>query len=154
MPAFTNRSYFCVTCLKGFDHPEDHRCQNSCKLCFQTNCMEEEWTYCHDCNRHFKSSTCFQNHLERNSRGTSVCKTYFRCKDCNRFISRSHHKGKEHVCGEKYCKVCKDFVSQDHMCYMQPDVKNNTTVKQVDVHQQNKEGNHNDETSYIFFDFE
>ena len=154
MPAFVNRSYFCVTCLKGFDHPEDHRCQNSCKLCFQAYCVEEKWTYCHDCNRHFKSSTCFQNHLKLNSRGTSVCKTHYRCKDCSQFISRSHHRGEKHLCGEKYCTVCKEYVPQDHLCFMQPVVENNTTSKEIDNQQQEKEENRDGGTSYIFFDFE
>ena len=30
-----------------------------------------------------------------------------------------YHKN-QHVCGENYCKVCKDFFQEDHRCYMQP----------------------------------
>ena len=95
MPAFVNRSYFCVTCLKGYDHPEDHRCQNSCKLCFQSDCVEEEWVYCNDCNRHFKSTVCFESHLKKNSRGTSVCKTHYRCMSCSQFVNRPAPQGEE-----------------------------------------------------------
>ena len=98
MPAFLNRSYFCLSCLKGYNTKIEHRCENSCKLCFHTNCVEEDWVYCNDCNRHFKSKSCFENHLQQNGAGTSVCKTHYRCKDCSQFVSRRQHKGKEHVC--------------------------------------------------------
>ena len=33
MATFLNRSYYCDTCQKGYDHKENHECNDVCHLC-------------------------------------------------------------------------------------------------------------------------
>ena len=120
MPAFLGRSYYCTKCNKGYDHKERHACNNPCHYCYKIHDMEhQQWTYCNECNRHFYNTVCFDMHKESSSSGQSTCNTNFRCKLCNQSVYTKLHK-KPHVCGEHYCKVCKEYVSEDHQCYMQP----------------------------------
>lgn len=37
-----------------------------------------------------------------------------------RTINKSLHN-KEHICGEKYCNTCNDYVDENHQCFMKPD---------------------------------
>lgn len=62
---------------------------------------------------------CFDLHKQNTSIGRSTCNTNIRCKLCNQSVYTKLHQ-KPHVCGEHYCKVCKDFVPENHQCYMQP----------------------------------
>ena len=143
---FLNRSYFCETCKKGYSNKEKHLCNNPCVYCHQLHINEEEtWQYCEKCNRHFKNDTCFRMHMERKSEGgKSTCDMYFKCKDCSQTVNMNRHKH-SHRCHEVYCKTCKDFFGEDHLCYMQT----------VDTEAWLNE-NHNSKRhfSYIFFDFE
>ena len=64
------------------------------------------------------------------------------------------HK-RAHQCGEHFCRTCKDYVSDEHQCYMHPasvnDVKKrNTDGLTADDGKQNEE----DIKTFIFFDFE
>ena len=64
------------------------------------------------------------------------------------------HK-RAHQCGEQFCRTCKNYVSDEHQCYMQPasvnDVKKrNTNGLTADDGKQNEE----DIKTFIFFDFE
>lgn len=38
---------------------------------------------------------------------------------CDQTVNKKLHK-KVHVCHEVYCKTCKYFYAEDHLCYMQP----------------------------------
>ncbi|XP_052778720.1 uncharacterized protein LOC128216186 [Mya arenaria] len=53
------------------------------------------------------------------------------------------HK-KPHVCNETYCKTCKDFVEEDHQCFMQPVEEDEPTTATDNTK----------DIKYIFFDFE
>ena len=89
--------------------------------------------------------TCYQVHLQRKSEGGKcTCETYYKCKKCDQTINTKLHT-KAHVCHEQYCKTCKDFYSEDHLCYMQPVGSDN----QPNTHCHKKEV-----SQYIFFDFE
>ena len=35
MAGFYNRSYFCTECYKGYDHKEEHACNNVCHCCYK-----------------------------------------------------------------------------------------------------------------------
>ncbi|WAR29495.1 ZN358-like protein [Mya arenaria] len=146
MTGFLNRIYFCLRCKKGYDHKEKHSCNNPCVYCHKTHSDEEEkWTFCSRCKRNFKSDMCYQMHLKTSDAGKSICTTYFKCQKCDQTINLNRHK-RSHVCHEFFCKTCKDFVTEDHLCYMQP-VKEDTSSCKLAKKKDNL-------TSYIFFDFE
>ena len=140
---FLNRSYFCLTCKKGYTNKENHSCNNPCVYCHMLHeDKSDDWQYCTHCNRYFQNKTCLDMHNLKHDSNQSTCQTYFKCKDCDQTINIKRHK-KLHVCHEQYCKTCKDFVSEDHSCYMQPvddsDEQKKKTPKTL---------------KYIFFDFE
>ena len=147
MTGFLNKSYFCSQCKKGYNNKETHTCNNPCVYCHRLHSdQEEKWIFCDKCNRYFKNGTCYQMHLQIKSKGgTCTCETYYKCKNCDQTVNKKLHKNK-HVCHEVYCKTCKDFVAEDHQCFMQPvqieddSRKSKKTTKQI--------------TKYIFFDFE
>ncbi|CAC5364845.1 unnamed protein product [Mytilus coruscus] len=81
MPAFLNRSYYCNICQKGYQHKEEHKCNNICTSCHKIHEIEnKEWIYCKDCNRYFQGDVCFQLHAKKTSQGRSTCTSYYRCK--------------------------------------------------------------------------
>ncbi|XP_045197429.2 uncharacterized protein LOC123552109 [Mercenaria mercenaria] len=131
---------------KGYQTKERHACNNPCHFCRKLHTDEsEDWQYCESCNCKFLNQTCFALHKNKTENGKSTCKLYYRCKDCNQLINRSHHK-KAHVCGEYYCSTCKDYVNGNHLCFMQP-------IEEEDNTNENRT-KHEKETKYIFFDFE
>ncbi|WAR10919.1 LOW QUALITY PROTEIN: hypothetical protein MAR_035995 [Mya arenaria] len=74
-------------------------------------------------------------HLKNSEGGKSVCEVYF--------IMKKHKK--KHVCLEQYCKTCKYYFSEDHLCYMQP------VVTEKKPKENRKKNEH---AAYIYFDFE
>ncbi|CAC5375852.1 unnamed protein product [Mytilus coruscus] len=106
MPAFLNRSYYCNICQKGYQHKEEHKCNNICTSCHKIHEVEnKERIYCKDCNRYFQGDVCFQLHAKKTSQGRSTCTSYYRCKECGQSINRKMHK-KEHQCGEDDLVQC------------------------------------------------
>lgn len=150
MPAFLNRNYYCHSCHKGYQHKEQHRCNNVCSSCHKIHEeSEEDWIYCADCNRYFKGTNCYELHKKSTTNGTSTCKSYYRCKKCNQTVNKKMHK-KDHKCGEVYCKTCKDYFDEEHLCYMLP------VVDEVKQRKSDSKKNKNDNvvSAYIFSDFE
>lgn len=72
-------------------------------------CNYEEKINCSNCNRWFRNNQCFNNHKKEN-----ICETVKRCEKCLKIVKTN----REHVCGEIFCKICKKFVPNDHLCYM------------------------------------
>ncbi|XP_052776205.1 uncharacterized protein LOC128214030 [Mya arenaria] len=143
---FLNRSYFCLKCKKGYSNKEQHACNNPCVHCHRIHDDDSfNWEHCIDCNRNFMNETCFAMHKQNHDVGTSTCSMYYKCKDCGQAINVRKHK-KAHVCNEKYCKTCKEFVEEDHQCFMQPTEESESERETV-----KKKTN---DTKYIFFDFE
>ncbi|MCW4344201.1 MAG: hypothetical protein N0E48_12745 [Candidatus Thiodiazotropha endolucinida] len=143
---FLNRSYFCFQCKKGYNTKESHKCNNACHFCKHIHDENrEDWKHCKVCNCKFVNQTCYDLHLLETESGKSTCNTYFRCQMCNQLINKTMHKSK-HICGEQYCKTCKNYFPEDHLCYM--------TVPE-EVPKQNLKGSKRENpTSYIYFDFE
>ncbi|WAR14681.1 ZN358-like protein [Mya arenaria] len=147
MTGFLNRSYFCQECKKGYDHKERHICNNPCVYCHHIHSEEEgRWKFCAECNRYFINDTCFKMHLLKSESGKSTCNTYFKCDKCDQTINMNRHK-KEHVCNELYCKTCKGFYAEDHLCFMQPlNMDHDSSKKSTSKNREH--------FKYIFFDFE
>ncbi|XP_060588537.1 uncharacterized protein LOC132743952 [Ruditapes philippinarum] len=146
MTGFLNRNFFCQKCKKGYQTEERHRCNNPCHYCRKLHeDVSEDWQFCETCNCKFVNQTCFDLHNKKTEKGKSTCELYYRCKHCSQLINCSKHKH-DHICGEKYCDTCKDFVSENHLCYMQP-VEDDDTPAENDIKKEKQ-------TKYIFFDLE
>lgn len=99
--------------------------------------------YCAECNCKFVNQTCYDFNLKQTDSGNSTCKTHFRCQECSQLINKTKQKS-DHICGESYCKICKDYFAEGHLCYM-------TTVEDSQPKSKTKQCN---SLKYIFFDFE
>jgi hypothetical protein len=143
MTGFLNRNFFCQKCKKGYQTKERHACNNPCHFCRKLHDDEyEDWQYCETCNCKLINEICFDLHCKKTEKGNSTCDLYYRCTDCTQLINRAKHK-KDHVCGERYCNTCKDYVTDDHLCYMQP------AEEHDNVPDENKSTRER-ETKYIF----
>ncbi|XP_048583931.1 uncharacterized protein LOC116613862 [Nematostella vectensis] len=140
MTAVLGRSYFCTACKKGHNNKR-HSCVDDCNSCGEVGCSPSapppeqnfrwNWRYCEECNRYFRTPKCFDNHKLVKSRGKgffnkskvkswSYCQRYHKCGTCEKLIDMHlpRKEGKEHVCGEYKCSVCKEMVPPDHLCYV------------------------------------
>lgn len=91
MTGFLNRSYFCKSCKKGYQHLERHACNSPCYFCRKLHTDDtENWQYCEKCNCKFINETCFELHKSKTEKGKS--EMYYRCTDCNQLINCSKHK--------------------------------------------------------------
>ena len=155
MSGYLNRSFWCHPCKMGYNTKEDHRCENTCKMCRNGNCLTTDgvdtWTYCDDCNRYFKSLACYQNHKEEGSaikKFGTICKQYFKCVKCDRVVDKKFlWKGKKHDCTDLWCRICKGNVPAGHKCYIKP-------VKVKEHNDGDCDGDSDDSFSYVFFDVE
>ena len=64
-------------------------------------------------------------------------------------INKEMHR-KPHTCGEKYCKIGKDFFDERHQCYIKP-VNHHSSTRQSD---KSESDSRKRKMSFIFFDFE
>lgn len=127
-------THFCEACHVPYDHKGSHRCTNICPACQTVSppCVEENGGItCSDCNLKYKNPICFMTH--KNER----CKYVKKCKECDKVINLRSRKS-DHVCGEVFCMICRDFMPPDHQCFMKVD---HSTPKTKD-------------SLYIFFDLE
>lgn len=60
-----------------------------------------------------KGQKCFENH-KRNG----ICSKIRQCSDCLKVVQ----SGRQHTCGEIFCRVCSKHQPQGHMCYIQKDL--------------------------------
>ena len=150
IPAFLDRSYYCHTCKKAYDHRADHLCPNSCECCRFPNCPIVSWIYCDACNRYFKSQECFDRHKQSVGNAKSVCSELIKCPDCNTVVGRHKREPGKHHCGMRKCSICKEYVqTEGHRCYMQP-VKGQDTGEDL-ADDDTAEGGYSE---LLFFDFE
>lgn len=126
--------FYCEACHIPYEKRYEHRCSSMCAACLVTSppCeLEHTGITCPDCNRSFKSQSCFLAHQK------DVCDNYKSCKDCNR-IFRPRGRKNAHVCGEIFCKMCQDHMDPNHKCHMTVDTGKPKTKGFL----------------FIFFDFE
>ena len=108
MPAFLSRNYFCIKCSRGYDHKEDHKCNNVCHCCRKVHdSSQEDWIQCDRCCRFFLGNECFDLHKRTTAKGKSTCNTIYQCKDCGKTVNRKLDLN--HRCGQTFCKHCEDF---------------------------------------------
>ncbi|XP_052806406.1 uncharacterized protein LOC128235642 [Mya arenaria] len=150
MPAFLSRNYFCTKCNKGYDHREDHKCNNVCYACRKVHNepADMDWLHCDSCNRFFRGQACFDLHEKLTMKGNSTCKSIYRCGECGKTVNRRIDKA--HKCGQTYCHTCKDFFPDLHQCYMMPE-ENDSEPMSIDEELIDEVEN---AKTFIFFDFE
>ena len=154
MSGYLNTGYWCHPCKKGYNNKEEHRCENTCRVCRNGNCSitdgEDTWTYCDDCNRYFKSLACYNNHKIDGSsvkKYGTICKQYYKCALCDRVVDKKFlRKGKKHACTDLWCRICKGNFPAGHKCYIKP--------AQVERHDGDCDGDSDESFCYIFFDVE
>ena len=153
MPAFLSRSYYCFKCQKGHNN-KDHRCIYDCRSCFK-DCGPKprgrlKWVKCSDCLRSFKGERCFKKHKEIFA-GASTCDNFHKCSICEQVftLKRKPHQS-EHICNEKLCYNCDDYVPHNHLCY----IKTVGEGKEMGCDDSEGIGDSLDSFRYIFFDME
>ena len=128
--AFHNVSYFCEPCNKPYKNIEDHVCRNKCPDCHQPfPCEFKLWIFCPECNRNFRSQSCYTTHLKQNSdskgHDSSICQRIKRCpkwidgRECGALLKREEITS--HRCGFSKCHICGETAKlEEHQCFMQP----------------------------------
>ena len=122
LPGFLNKSYFCHSCHKSYDSTADHVCPAMCGSCRAFGCVfEGDGILCNECDRMFKSQSCYDHHKEPiNSGGRSVCEVVRKCEKCGKSMDVRQIKN-GHICGKK-CRTCGVILKSediDHQCYIQ-----------------------------------
>ena len=141
MPGFLGKSYFCHKCRQSYDQTISHVCPDMCKSCRSLNCVVKDPRKCDQCNRWFKSETCYDQHKKPVDKGKSVCQGIKKCGKCGKSLNVNCLDSEKHVCGRK-CATCGMVINEKdtHKCYIQK-------PKQTDK----KESQYNE---LLFFDYE
>ena len=128
MPGFLGKSYFCHKCRKAYDRTLDHLCPDMCKSCRSPDCKDvKDPRSCEQCNRWFKSETCYNKHKEPIGGGKSVCQGIKKCGKCGKSLNVNCLDPEKHICGKK-CATCGVIVKEKevHECYIQKPKKSAT----------------------------
>lgn len=107
-------SYYCEPCKRGFSDSTRHRtCPYKCPCCYsKPPCAKGSGNImCVDCNRGFRNTFCFDKHRKSN-----LCKKVKICGLCYRGFKVNIRK--PHVCGMKYCTICRKDQPIRHDCFI------------------------------------
>ncbi|GFW64856.1 uncharacterized protein TNCV_3067131 [Trichonephila clavipes] len=111
-------------CQVSYKRENEHKCPLKCDRCFrfESNCEGEEIQW-DDCFRSFKGRRCLRNHKYKpkkadGSKKASVCEVLYKCLKCKRILNKIKRKPEDHVCGERLCDNCREWVDKDRKCYM------------------------------------
>ena len=121
--SFLGRGYWRLECMKGYNEKEKHRCSKVCKYCLTKGCLgitqKAAWRECGTCHRIFAGDECYANHCRPKREGQSGCQKFYKCQKCNKVMLHQTRKPEDHMCGEKMCWNCEEFVDpNEHQCYM------------------------------------
>lgn len=107
--------YICPDCFTHSNSKLTHRCIYACTQCQTTPKCDKDTpkVTCSACRRYFYGMTCYLNHLNKTTKGLSVCDTLKNCDICQNPLTKGHK------CGLRYCVVCEKQVSSvSHFCHM------------------------------------
>lgn len=106
-------AYFCSYCAEPYATRLQHKsCPFKCDRCFSSPPCEKALDIkCYQCNRKFVSPLCFQIHIN-----TNICLKLRNCLKC--CTNYNYDKKNPHICGTKYCFICKEKKPIRHECYM------------------------------------
>jgi hypothetical protein len=110
--------YVCIGCNKGCKRGVTHKCEVSYSGCMSVSpCFPDvgRCIPCHDCNRHFRSRVCFNNHKIIKPVGSkkAVCEGKRCCASCGANMTDLKHE-----CNKVYCKNCASIKEIDHLCFV------------------------------------
>jgi len=111
------RRYVCKGCHKSCTSDIMHACDQTCSDCFVCPpcAFSSVRNPCLECNRHFRSHTCFANHKQSAKQKRSVCERKRFCATCG-WVKR----GGNYECDKRFCDNCRDNKEIVHLCYMRP----------------------------------
>ena len=127
-------SNFCLRCLQPYRTPQSHLCEGLCRLCLRMGCTEdgsvERGSRCNDCNRVYRSQTCYMIHRRKRTVGRgkrrqqveSQCRRYIQCLTCMKLERRDEFDA--HKCWHWTCRICDQLVEGGHLCYMRAKMPN------------------------------
>ena len=80
------KRYICRACHKSCVQDTTHVCGQTCSDCTASPpcAFSGVRIPCNDCNRHFRSRTCFPNHKHNTAKKKSVCERKRCCATCGR----------------------------------------------------------------------
>jgi len=144
LKGYFRTSYFCPTCLKGYQDQTKHNCQG--KICFgckQDTCPDfnkekKPTKFCDDCQRWFYGNQCFENHQLYDRKGEEhidncICSTIQRCRKCKK-LEVGLKNIQDHQCGFTKCFNCGEYVDlKSHECFIKTGPPKKTSVKDKEI---------------------
>jgi hypothetical protein len=100
------KGYVCEACNKSCRTDVTHICDQICSDCHQSPpCIVSDTRVpCKDCNRHFRSQKCFENHKQQKKK-KSICERVRLCDTCHELIIKDRSVRK-HECFKRFCPSC------------------------------------------------
>lgn len=127
LAACYKRSYWCYTCMKGYDQCTAHRCSATCQSSYRSDCERDrdQKIYCGDCHQTFYEQTCYDTHklesgVERLQQRQPTCGKKFIYVRCRCLVSPIK-RGPDnlHICGESVCNHRHaPVLATEHKCFM------------------------------------
>uniref|UniRef100_A0A914NCF1 DNA-directed DNA polymerase n=5 Tax=Meloidogyne TaxID=189290 RepID=A0A914NCF1_MELIC len=117
---------YCFTCEKKFRKSKEHdlRCKSLCRLCGRIGserpCLASAnyFKKCDDCGKKYLNEDCFNHHKKSsNCRQTKICE---KCGVIWTIKNYKREEQKKHICGQKWCKICRQYHSMDRGCFIRP----------------------------------
>ena len=133
------KEVICMHCFETYSPlRKDHPCLPSrCFVCKNGQCEKGNIVTCPDCNMVCRSQSCFDRHKEVNVRSNvSLCESRYKCQKCQKVIDLKKQSLDEHKCGQYQCQCCREFVDEDHLCFLRRRSPKSTSGK------------------FLYFDFE
>ncbi|KAF7644047.1 hypothetical protein LDENG_00228980 [Lucifuga dentata] len=112
LEGFLGVSFVCHYCYRGYEQPYAHICKGYCSVCSDPICTQQELTpvVCVDCNRTYRTPTCFTRHKEPKERPLSemcfsTCDSIKRCLQCKKtyYVAQSKDRGKKAMITPVHC---------------------------------------------------
>jgi len=116
LTAAMSRNYVCKGCNKACRHVATHACDQKCGDCTASPpCAFSHFRIlCFECNRHFRSRTCYDNHKQRTLNKKSVCERKCCCATCGWVVTHGKHE-----CNKRFYDNCKNK-EIGLLCYIVP----------------------------------
>ena len=88
------KKYVCKACGKSCRSDTAHNCDQTCSACMTSlPCAFEGIRIpCDECNRHFRSQNCYDNHKIRATKKKPVCERKRRCGTCGEVVIRENNE--------------------------------------------------------------
>ena len=144
LKGYFRTSYFCSSCLKGYQDQTRHNCQGlTCIGCKQDDCPDyskdrKPTRFCQECQRWFYGEHCFENHQLYDRKGEEnidacICSTVQRCKQCKK-LEVGLKNIAQHQCGHTKCVSCGEYVDlKTHQCFIQTGPPKKRSVKEKEI---------------------